>query len=136
MIIAADFETRRIYDTHLRATDILRTWEEQDGIYPDQAREHGAGYHSEKFVSPHMCGRAIDLVPALDPQTGEDRHKLEKVYSHVVSYFNSRFPYCWNAPFRLLKNGKLVPSSFKTAVDHTTKGRHIHVQLSWGSFIE
>jgi len=142
MIVAADFETQRIYDVHLEVTDCLRTWEQQDAIYRERNdgyravyKEHGPGYHEAKFISPHMCGRGVDVVPKMGVETGEDRHRLNKIYSHVEDYFNTRFPYCWNAPWRLLEDGILTSGSFKTARDHTVKGRHIHVQLSWGSFI-
>lgn len=141
MTIAADYECRRIYGVELMVTDCLRTWEEQDEIYVgrDDAytavyEEHGAGYHPDKFISPHQCGRGDDVVPMMTATTGEERHRRNKVYSHIVNYLNTTFPYCWNSPGRLIRNGRIVESDFKTARDHEVKGRHIHIQLSWGSF--
>ena len=138
MFLAADYETQRIFGVELEMTDVLRTWEEQDEIYPEAAKKYGRGYQEGKIISPHECGRAGDAVPKITEAIPEpERLPLyNKVSSHVVDYLNERFPYCWNAPQRLLKKGRLEASRYNTATDHSVgKGRHIHGQLSWGRFL-
>jgi len=137
--LAIDYEIQRIYKVEFMVTDVLRTWAEQDGIYKKQVDRFGIGYQSGKIISPHQCGRGCDMVPALLPQATEaESVKLKiAVYTHAVEYLNTRFPYCWNAPQRLLRKGELVLSNYKTAIVHDVgRGKHLHTQFSWGKFIK
>jgi hypothetical protein len=136
MTVALAYELNRVFGCVYCVTHVLRTWEQEDVIYPTRKRLYGPGPQKQKPFSPHLPGRASDGYPKFEEGYGPGDAPYEKAMNASVEYLNKYFPYGWNNPSR----GK---TSFSTAIRHNHKavdeetgkvkyfGDHLHEQESW-----
>jgi hypothetical protein len=123
IVICTAVELYRAFGVYTKITDCLRTWAQEDDIYPARVKKYGPRWQPGKPSGPHLYGRGIDWILI---------EHLEKAYSAGVSYQNRLFPYGWNAPSRLVRGGKIIPLKYKTAIAHNVgRGYHVHSQESW-----
>jgi len=122
--LAAEMDYRLNID--IMITELLRTWAEQDGFYPDKAELP----LDAKTISTHMTGTAGDLIPIareLEPSP----EFIGRCYDAMESFLNSVFPYTWNNKNRKPPRGKKTAYVHEHFVRGKSCGKHLHCQLSW-----
>lgn len=127
LVIQSAVELNRIFGVVTIITSALRTWEEEDEIYPSRVERYGPGYQAGKPSGPHLYGRGIDWILG-----GPRDSRFDKAYDRGVEYLNTYFPYGYNAISRRVRGGKIIDLPYKTALAHNVgRGFHIHTQESW-----